>query len=612
MIESNHMGPNQKEVGKESEGGCVRFSILVFVAWGLFGFLLLGFVSTKSLIFLSLTGAILLIAGIYLTIHFAHHIVTLVGLVAFALGLILILGAIATLLPAAPDNLLVKTSIGWNILENRTLRLGKAIDNDNIGLARKLARRGLGDPQPLGSFGRPLIHDCKSSNMVTALFNGTNLNPDAQDLDGYTLLMNTYDPKIATAILDAGADPNVRSKDGRTPLMFSAGKPLQLIRILLEKGADVHAVDEDGDSVATYFGIDDVSLTLLEKYSRGTPLIKASNPHVGREEWLVINRDPSAKIEPSSIKTDPSPLRYGDLATVEVRIGNDSDTDRRIQVKTKLNQVLLFVDASHAGEIENKKEPQMDQTIRWPVLSLPAHSQGILAVRVVARSDERQAGDAMIDVEIRQMDGSVEQLNFHQAAQRREVSFAANRASYMIPVLFGIVMIVLFIWIRIRKPGTQTKAQIATSILAVFCLGVAFLLVVSFIDPFVRFEEATCTILDRRYRLESVRTSSRSRRAASTNAVPITAVRINSNGQRLISTGFSLGSTHSVDVLRQFPLGSKVRCWVFPGDRSIFTLTRYPGTGWIIVLGILILIGSACMTFVFTAKSQKSHTSKSN
>jgi hypothetical protein len=525
----------------------------------------------------------------------------------------MILGAIATLLPAAPDNLLVKTSIGWDILENRTLRLKKAIENDNINLARKLARRGLGDSKPLDNFGDPLIHDCKSSNMVTALFDGTNLNPDAQDLDGFTLLMNTYDPKIARAILDAGADPNSRSKDGRTALMFCAGKSPQFIQVLLEKGADVHAVDEDGDSVATYFGIDDTSLTLLEKYSRGKPLIKISNPHIGREEWLVIKRDPSAKIKPSSIHTDPSPLRYGDVATVHVRIGNDSDKDRRIRVKTRLNQVLLFVDASHAGVIENKEQPQMDQTIRWPVLSLPAHSQGNLAVQVVTRSDEDRAGDAIIDVEILQMDGNVEQLNFHQAAQRRELSAAAQRQFYIVPVLFLIVMIVLFIWIRIRKPTTLTKAQIATSILAMFCLGVAVLLVLSFMDPFIRFEEATCTILDRRYRLASVRTSGSSRRAATTYAIAIAAVRIDSNGQQLISTGFSSGSTHSADMLRQFPLGSKVRCWVSPRDRSIFTLTRYPGTGWIIVLGILIIIGSACMTFVcMTAKSQKSRTSESN
>jgi hypothetical protein len=233
------------------------------------------------------------------------------------------------------------------------------------------------------------------------------------------------------------------------------------------------------------------------------------------------------------------------------------------------------------------------------VLKLPAYSQGNLAVQVVARSDEHAAGDAIIDVEIREIGGSVEQLNFHQPAQRKELSPTAQRATYMIPVLFLIVMIISFIVIRRRKPSTLTKAQIATSILAVICIGFAALLIWSFIDPFIRFEEATCTILDRRYVPESATTESGGSRGSTTYSVPIAAFRIDFNGQRLISTGFSLGSTHSADELRRFPLGSKVRCWVFPDDRSIFTLTRNPGTGWIIVLGILLLIGTACITFVW-------------
>lgn len=54
---------------------------------------------------------------------------------------------------------------------------------------------------------------------------------------------------MVTALIDAGVDPNVRTHSG-TPLHEAArfGKP-SVVRILLAKGADLHAQDSDRKTV---------------------------------------------------------------------------------------------------------------------------------------------------------------------------------------------------------------------------------------------------------------------------------------------------------------------------------------------------------------------------
>jgi len=55
-------------------------------------------------------------------------------------------------------------------------------------------------------------------------------------------------------LLKAGADPNISSgADGSTPLMIAAGEGnVKLINMLLDAGADLNAMDKNGDSVLVY------------------------------------------------------------------------------------------------------------------------------------------------------------------------------------------------------------------------------------------------------------------------------------------------------------------------------------------------------------------------
>jgi uncharacterized protein len=78
--------------------------------------------------------------------------------------------------------------------------------------------------------------------------------------------------KVATVLLENGADVNARDKDGRTALMFSAGiVQADLVALLLKHGADVNAQEKDGRTALVRAvgnaGVDVVNL-LLEKGAR--------------------------------------------------------------------------------------------------------------------------------------------------------------------------------------------------------------------------------------------------------------------------------------------------------------------------------------------------------
>jgi ankyrin repeat protein len=57
-------------------------------------------------------------------------------------------------------------------------------------------------------------------------------------------------PKIVRALISAGADPRASDNDGRTVLHSAAsGKSLEVLELLVERGADINAITISGDSV---------------------------------------------------------------------------------------------------------------------------------------------------------------------------------------------------------------------------------------------------------------------------------------------------------------------------------------------------------------------------
>lgn len=74
--------------------------------------------------------------------------------------------------------------------------------------------------------------------------------------DSYELLnaIQRRDTKAVTAILDKGANVNTKNKFGVTPLMHAAsqGGDSSIVRLLLERGADFHARDNQGKSALDF------------------------------------------------------------------------------------------------------------------------------------------------------------------------------------------------------------------------------------------------------------------------------------------------------------------------------------------------------------------------
>ena len=62
--------------------------------------------------------------------------------------------------------------------------------------------------------------------------------------------------EVVKALLEKGADTHTKTSDGETPMLFaSVFGNVEVVKVLLEKGADVHAKDSDGYTPLHYAGI---------------------------------------------------------------------------------------------------------------------------------------------------------------------------------------------------------------------------------------------------------------------------------------------------------------------------------------------------------------------
>ncbi|MFC0034098.1 ankyrin repeat domain-containing protein [Cardiobacterium valvarum] len=118
------------------------------------------------------------------------------------------------------------------------------------------------------------------------------LDVNAQDRYGMTPLnyaMRSKNVAAATALLEAGADPNIPNIDRVTPLAYINGMPeqLSLLKLMLDKGGDVNF--HNGDH-----GI----LEGVKKYSGDDPAFKEVIALMEQYDKTAKNNSPNYKNEP--------------------------------------------------------------------------------------------------------------------------------------------------------------------------------------------------------------------------------------------------------------------------------------------------------------------------
>lgn len=126
-----------------------------------------------------------------------------------------------------------------------------AVLRRHIPIARALVAAGADVNAPNGAGDTPILIASKFEHVIArrsgrlslagAVPGGTGRVTAGGLPGGAFETIANREPELVEVLLDAGADPNSRDKDGLTPLMFAAGQGrLDLVKLLLARGADVN------------------------------------------------------------------------------------------------------------------------------------------------------------------------------------------------------------------------------------------------------------------------------------------------------------------------------------------------------------------------------------
>jgi ankyrin repeat protein len=156
----------------------------------------------------------------------------------------------------------------------KVLAIGLAIacDKQKLAIAKYLLQIGA-DPNAATTGKAPpllrAVESCKSGPAgwdIVRLLLEHGANPETQDRDGRTALMNADSRELAELLLDNGANVNATDREQRTALMYA--HRLDIVELLIARGADVNAKDKynygalstsivsDKDAAITYHLID--------------------------------------------------------------------------------------------------------------------------------------------------------------------------------------------------------------------------------------------------------------------------------------------------------------------------------------------------------------------
>jgi Domain of unknown function (DUF6438) len=116
------------------------------------------------------------------------------------------------------------------------------------------------NPNVRGEDGKTPIFEANEQSVAAALLR-RGADPNARDNEGQTALFDHYFDGPKLALLAAGADVNARDKEGRTAIFFQTNP--ESIRVLLDAGANIDAVDLSGHSAIELLFSEDGTAALL-------------------------------------------------------------------------------------------------------------------------------------------------------------------------------------------------------------------------------------------------------------------------------------------------------------------------------------------------------------
>ena len=87
---------------------------------------------------------------------------------------------------------------------------------------------------------------------------------------------DVYKPVVLKVIIDKGADVNAQDNDGKTALMYAIeGKNQEYVKLLIDSGANIKLIDQNGFTIIDYVEKDGINCgvkprTRLSDYPRKT------------------------------------------------------------------------------------------------------------------------------------------------------------------------------------------------------------------------------------------------------------------------------------------------------------------------------------------------------
>lgn len=301
----------------------------------------------------------------------------------------------------------------------KTGALIKCVEGEYPAAVRLLIESGARVGQARTQSRIPLLLAVEDIESVRALLDG-GADPNVKGVDGEALLHKAAlegSEELALLLLDRGADPNLRDKSGETPLMAAArGNATGVARRLLTRGAAVDLANKDGETslfIAALQGasVDFVRL-LLEagadpnRADDGgrTPVHEAAVAGQAQAVELLIKRggkvdqpDRSGKT-PLMVAREQADKRASNaVATLEALQSGGGDP-APIDPAASLQSLFEHATALFDSKLYDRAEPYFQEILR----RRPDHAEALNVVGVIRlRTDRFKEALALFEKSIR-------------------------------------------------------------------------------------------------------------------------------------------------------------------------------------------------------------------